>query len=136
MLVLDSGPLIAGLHARDLDHRAARAGFAQLAEGRSRLVAPLPIVFEVYKWLLRESNQRSAQRALVYMRRGLEVRYPTAADLEAVSGVVNRLSNWRGTLEDALVAIVATRERIPVWTLNYRDLAAFPNLRFWTPSEP
>jgi hypothetical protein len=43
---------------------------------------------------------------------------------------------WRGTLEDALVAVTGLRLRAPVWTLNYRDLAAFGSLEFWTPDLP
>jgi hypothetical protein len=43
------------------------------------------------------------------------------------------MSWWGGSLEDALVAMVALDRSTPAWTFNYRDLGAFPNLRFWSP---
>ncbi|MBA2451076.1 MAG: hypothetical protein H0V51_23945 [Chloroflexi bacterium] len=55
-VVLDAGPLIALLHSMDSDHEVAVAGFERLARERARLVTPLPIVFEVYKWLLYEAG--------------------------------------------------------------------------------
>jgi predicted nucleic acid-binding protein len=44
------------------------------------------------------------------------------------------IRDWAGTLEDAVVAVTALRLRVPVWTLNVRDLGARPELRFWNPS--
>ncbi len=41
---------------------------------------------------------------------------------------------WKGSREDVLVAAVAIRLRLPAWTLNYRDLGAFPRLELWAPS--
>ena len=40
----------------DSDHEVAVAGFERLAREGARLVTPLPIVFEVYKWLLYEAG--------------------------------------------------------------------------------
>ncbi|HLH25205.1 MAG TPA: hypothetical protein VK066_22005 [Chloroflexota bacterium] len=31
-------------------------------------------------------------------------------------------------------AVTGLSLSVPVWTLNYRDLAAYPNLHLWTPS--
>ena len=31
------------------------------------------------------------------------------------------------------VALLGLRLDVPVWTINFRDLAAFRNLHFWTP---
>jgi predicted nucleic acid-binding protein len=132
--VLDAGPLIALLYAGDREHSVARAGFGLLAASRARMITPLPIVFEVYKWVLYETNQDRARRALKLMRDSLEVRYPTTQDLEELSELVAGIARWRGTLEDALVALTGLHLRIPIWTFNYRDLAAFPRLTFWTPA--
>ena len=57
----------------------------------------------------------------------------TLEDLEGARLLLARLPGWEGTLEDASVALLALRLKAPVWTLNYRDLGAFPALRFWTP---
>jgi predicted nucleic acid-binding protein len=134
-IVLDAGPLIALLHGRDRDHASARRGFEELTRAGTRLIAPLPIVFEVYKWVLYEAGAPEARVALRRMRESLEAAYPTHADLDDVSDVLAAMPSWAGSLEDALVAVVGLRLGAPVWTLNFRDLAAFGSLRFWTPSE-
>lgn len=135
-IVLDAGPLIALVHERDHDHGLAVAGFQQLAAQRAHLLAPLPIVFEVYKWVLYNEGAAAARAALGVLQESLELTFPGRTDLEGIVQVVNALSDWGGTLEDALVAVTALRLRLPVWTLNYRDFAAFPRLRFWTPDGP
>ncbi|MGQ0570988.1 MAG: type II toxin-antitoxin system VapC family toxin, partial [Armatimonadota bacterium] len=131
---LDAGPMIALLHRKDRDHTRAVAGFQQLADGGAVLIAPLPIVFEVYKWLLYEAGPMAAQSGLRQMRASLEVLFPRQEEFEAAVALSGGLSNWAGTLEDAVVALAALSLRIPVWTLNYRDLGAFPRLRFWNPN--
>jgi predicted nucleic acid-binding protein len=133
-IVLDAGPLIALSHEGDRDHAAARSAFAALVDARSRLVAPLPIVFEVYKWLLYKTGAAAAQNALAEMRSALDIVCPTNRDVDDTSTLVATLgSAWRGSLEDALVAVVAIRLDAPAWTLNYRDLSAFPRLQLWNP---
>lgn len=133
-IVLDAGPLIALAYSADPDHAVSRAGFDTLIRGRARLVAPLPIVFEVYKWLLHQAGARVAQAALVDMRSVLELVFPDPSIFDDVLAMVTALgTRWNGSLEDALVAAVAIRLRLPAWTLNYRDLAAFPRLALWSP---
>lgn len=133
-VVLDAGPVIALTYEADRDHAAARAGFDTLLAGRSRLIIPLPVMFEVYKWLLYEAGAAAAQAALAHMRRALEIVFPTQRDFDDTAALIGALgAGWRGTLEDALVASVAIRLRLPAWTLNYRDLGAFPRLELWAP---
>ena len=55
-------------------------------------------------------------------------------ELEELRTLVSSLSDWNGSLEDATVALTAQRYSCPVWSLNYRDLAIFSTLEFWTPS--
>ena len=133
-LVLDAGPLIALLHGKDADHEAAVAGFRRLAGARSRLIAPLPIVFEVYKWLAYEVSTDAARVGLARMRQSLELPLLDRPVVHELAGLLEAMPRWTGSLEDALVAMVALRTDTPVWTVNYRDLAAFPNFRFWTPA--
>jgi predicted nucleic acid-binding protein len=131
-VVLDAGPLIALLHGADPDHAGAVAGFRRLAAFHTRLVTPLPVVFEVYKWLLFEGGAGPARVGLQRMRQSLDIAYPEEADLGAAAQLVAAMPAWRGTLEDAFVALTGLRLAAPVWTLNYRDLAAFQRLQFWT----
>ncbi|GEM88361.1 type II toxin-antitoxin system VapC family toxin [Meiothermus granaticius] len=130
-LVLDAGPLIALFHAGDPDHEAAVRGFQELAQQDSRLITPLPVLFEVYKWLLFEGGPAVARRALERMLEALEVVPIGYSDLEASQVLLVGRPDWRGTLEDASVVLLALRAKAPVWTLNYRDLGVFKELSFW-----
>ena len=107
----------------------------QLAQNRARLIVPLPVVFGVSKWLVYEAHPGAAQLALQRMWRSLEIAYPGAAELDEGATVLAALPAWKGTLEDALVAVTGLRLSTPVWTLNFRDLSAFRNLQFWTPAK-
>jgi predicted nucleic acid-binding protein len=133
-LVLDAGPLIAWLYRPDADHSRAVAGFGQLEAAHTDVMVPLPIIFEVYKWLLFEVGQRGAREGLARMRSGFEILYPDESALERATDVLASMPDWAGSLEDALVAVTGLWLDVPVWTLNDRDFGAFRNLHFWTPS--
>jgi predicted nucleic acid-binding protein len=133
-LVLDAGPLIALFYRPDSQHPAAQLGFHQLNRAGARPIVPLPIVFEVYKWLNYDASLPVAQLALARIRETLEVAYPGSIELRDVVGVLAAMPAWGGSLEDALVALTALKLDVPVWTFNYRDFAAFRNLHFWTPA--
>ncbi len=74
-----------------------------------------------------------ARLSLVRIREAVEILYPAADDLDRAVEIVARMPAWQGSLEDAIVAATALDLKVPVWTLNYRDMAAFPMLTFWTP---
>jgi predicted nucleic acid-binding protein len=133
-LVLDAGPLIALLYQPDAQHADAEHGYRQLVQARTELIAPLPVVFEVYKRLAYDAHPGIARLALEQMRDSLDIRYSRPDHLDEIVDVLDSMPAWPGSLEDALVAVVALQLDVPVWTFNYRDLAAFPNLRFWTPA--
>jgi predicted nucleic acid-binding protein len=132
-IVLDAGPLIALFHLQDPDHDDAVRGFRALADRQAKLVVPAPVIFEVYKWLLYHAEYAVAQLGLREMRESLVVAYIDAGEFEMACQIAGSLRGWTGTLEDAVVALEALRLRMPVWTLNYRDLSAFPRLTFWNP---
>lgn len=133
-LVLDTGPLVALFDATDGYHSRAEAGFLELQRLRTLLVAPVPIVFEVYKWLLQQRGVGVARAALGEMREGLAFEFLDDASLAGGERVLASMPGWRGTLEDALVASTALEMGIPVWTMNYRDFGTVSKLTFWTPS--
>ncbi len=132
-LVLDAGPLIALFHQRDPDHEEALKGFRLLVGARTRLFVPLPVLFEVFKWLRFEAGPKGAREGLAKMQEALLPVPFTLEDLEAAQHLLEGLPEWGGTLEDASVVLLALRLKAPVWTLNYRDFSAFTALQFWTP---
>jgi predicted nucleic acid-binding protein len=132
-IVIDAGPLIAYLDARDNRHTECSRGFDQLIEARTRLLCPMPIVFEVYRKLLQKTYPREAQEALVFMNRSLHLIEIDKEGFDYIQGFILELAEWKGTLEDASVVVTALKYDCHVWTLDYRDFSYFKNLRLWNP---
>ncbi|HYX16642.1 MAG TPA: type II toxin-antitoxin system VapC family toxin [Nostoc sp.] len=132
-VVIDAGPLIALLYAKDPQHRECRIGFEQLSQAKVRAYTPIPILFEVYKWLLYTTNPRTAQSSLNTMLESLHLIPVNQADLLEISALLQTIPNWQGSLEDATVIWAARVRKCPVWTINYRDFGNFPALEFWNP---
>lgn len=132
-LVLDAGPLIAFFYAKDTDHAVCKAGFEQLLATNTTLVAPIPVVFEVYKWLIQRTTPAVAQATLAIVQKSLKFVPLTQQDFDEIYLMVQALPQWQGSLEDATVILLAQRYKSPVWTLNYRDFGIFKFLEFWNP---
>jgi len=64
-LILDAGPLIALFYAKDSYHQKAVKGFTQLNQQKTQLITPIPIIFEVYKWLLNRGGSLLAQNTII-----------------------------------------------------------------------
>jgi predicted nucleic acid-binding protein len=132
-LVLDAGPIIALLSAADDRHSECVAGFAKLPTEFGEVLTPLPILFEVYKFVARNGSPEAAQKALAIIVSDTVV---VPLDLEAFQNIysmVCQIPNWQGSLEDASVVAIAMTYNAPVWTLDYRDLSWFKNIELWTP---
>lgn len=132
-VVLDGGPLIGAMYRDDRHHDESVRGLTMLEAAHIRLVVPLPVVFEVYKRLAYDVGTVFARRALTYIHESCTVIYVDPDDLENLREIVTSMPGWRGSLEDAAIALVGLRRSAPVWTYNYRDLRAFTELQFWTP---
>jgi predicted nucleic acid-binding protein len=132
-IVLDAGPLIGLFYAKDIDHSQCVAGFSQLIQAKTLLLTPIPIIYEVYKWLLHNTTSVKAQQALKAMEESLTLLSIEQAEFQSLCEMIQSLSKWHGTLEDLTVIMVAIRYKSPVWTLNYRDFALFNTLAFWNP---
>ena len=132
-LVLDSGPLIALLSVKDDYHSSCLAGFAKLPEEFGEVLTPLPVIYEVYKFVARSQSPALAQRALTVIV-GDTVIVPVTLEVsENIYSLVCQIPNWQGSLEDASVIASATQYQASVWTLDYRDLSWFKQIELWTP---
>lgn len=132
-LALDAGPLIALFYAKDTYHTDCRTGFEQLNQMNTRLLTPLPILFEVYKWLLQNTTPTAAQTSLNAMIETLDLVVLRLSDFLEIHTFIQSLPTWQGSLEDATVIWLTRQYQCPVWTLNYRDFGSFASLEFWTP---
>lgn len=132
-IVLDAGPLIGLFYAKDTYHNDCVRGFEQLAQQKTILLTPIPILFEVYKWLLQRTQPAIAHNTLKIMQESLYLLPLEKADFEEIQNMVTKLPQWQGSLEDATVVFTALRYHSPVWTYNFRDFSIFKALEFWTP---
>jgi predicted nucleic acid-binding protein len=132
-LVLDAGPLIALLSKNDRYHTEVTAGFARIPREFGEMLTPLPIVFEVYKFVSREQSIAVAKKALASISASTVI-VPVEPDtLETIFALVDRVDDWRGSLEDASLIVIAEKYNAEIWTLDYRDIGRFPHLSLWTP---
>jgi predicted nucleic acid-binding protein len=133
-LVVDAGPLIAFFEAKDPEHHQCVKGFKKLQQTKTRVLTPIPIIFEVYKWLLQKTTYKVAQTALDILLEEFVVIAISKTELLELQKFIHSLPGWLGSLEDATVIATAFRYQCPVWTINYRDFGSFKALNFWTPN--
>jgi predicted nucleic acid-binding protein len=134
-IVLDAGALIALFYENDRYHLEAELGFRQLFQQKTILWTPLPIVFEVYKWLLNHQRYETACSALALMLEVLQPVFLDQSDVLTLQKMIQALPGWSGSLEDASVILSAQRHHCPVWTMNYRDFGTIQGLQFWTSTQ-
>lgn len=133
-VLLDAGPIIGAFNEKDRYHLSSSRGLAQLVSARSRILVPIPVAFEVFKWFSYQVGPTAARRVLRSMRLSFEIIVLDIAMLGGLEAVVNAMPLWKGSLEDAALAVLGRELRAAVWTYNYRDLAAFKDLEFWSPN--
>ncbi|MGK7889833.1 MAG: type II toxin-antitoxin system VapC family toxin [Leptolyngbyaceae cyanobacterium] len=123
-------------YSKDTYHHDCVRGFEELAYTQTILLTPLPIVFEVYKWLLQRTSPTVAQNTLATMTDSLHVLPLTPEQFKTLQELIFRLPQWHGSLEDATVALTALQYKCPIWTYNFRDFSIFSAIEFWNPSGP
>lgn len=132
-LVLDAGPLIALVSLKDDYHHECKAGFSKLPALFGEVLTPLPVLFEVYKFVLREQSSRAAVTTLSVISENT-VTVPVNMEMfQEIYSMVRQIPDWQGSLEDASVVVVAELYNASVWTLDYRDLSWFKSLELWSP---
>ena len=106
-LVLDAGPLIALVSEKDHYHSEAKRGFSQIHCNFGEVLTPLPILFEVYKFVSRNESIRLARKLLSIIQNDTIVIPISTTDFTPISDLVLQITDWQGTLEDASVIVIA-----------------------------
>ncbi|AFZ53964.1 type II toxin-antitoxin system VapC family toxin [Cyanobacterium aponinum] len=132
-LVLDAGPLIALVSERDNYHSEAKLGFSQISLLFGEVLTPLPILFEVYKFVSRNESPKIAQKLLSVIQKETVIVTISESDFVSISDLVLNFSHWGGTLEDASVIVIAKKYQGKIWTIDYKDLGFFGDIEFWNP---
>ena len=132
-LVLDSGPLIGLLSKKDQYHQEAKRGFKQIPVTFGEVLTPLPILFEVYKFVSRYQSVNAARALLSIIQTETVIIPLSNPDFTTISDLVLTTPNWQGSLEDAAVIFTVQQYQAQIWTIDYQDFGFFNNLEFWNP---
>ncbi|NEO26332.1 MAG: hypothetical protein F6K03_05395, partial [Kamptonema sp. SIO4C4] len=93
----------------DRYHLQAVRGFQQLQKEGQPLILPLPIVFEVHRWLLQQQGPQLAQSVFAAIERRFQIYTISESDLAGIKQIILNVPQWLGTLADASVVYVAMK---------------------------
>jgi predicted nucleic acid-binding protein len=117
-LLADTGPLYAVSIASDQYHQRVQREMRRISEEERGIVIPYPIVMETYTLLLRRVTPQAAQVWLRQLAERASLIAPTLNDYDAAARLVRRYQDQTITLFDALLAVLAERLALPVWTFD------------------
>src|SRR5512141_2075098 len=117
-VLADVGPLYAAADAGDAHHQHALQQLQKLARDRREVVVPYPTLLEAYSLVLFRMGANAAFKWLAYMADASLVN-PTPEDYREAAARVRALPDQRVTLFDAVVAVMARRLKLEVWTYDH-----------------
>jgi predicted nucleic acid-binding protein len=117
-VLADTGPLYAAADPDDAHHKRARRDLSRLAGGHQEVVVAYPTVLEAYTLMLFRLGEGTALRWLEEMA-GAALVNPSAEDYRQAVARVQSLKDQPITLFDALVATLALRLGLEVWTYDH-----------------
>jgi predicted nucleic acid-binding protein len=117
-VLADTGPLYAAADPDDAHHRRARRELRRLADKNHEIVVAYPTLLEAYALVLFRLGETAARRWLEEMANAALVN-PGAEDYRHAVARVQSLKGQPITLFDALVASIALRLSLEVWTYDH-----------------
>jgi predicted nucleic acid-binding protein len=117
-VLADTGPLYAAADPDDSHHRRARRELRRLADDNQEIVVAYPTLLEAYTLVLFRLGESAAQRWLEDMTSAALVN-PSAEDYRHAVVRVQSLKDQPVTLFDALLATLALRLGLEVWTYDH-----------------
>jgi predicted nucleic acid-binding protein len=117
-VLADTGPLYAAADPDDAHHKRARRELSRLAVGHQEVVVAYPTLLEAYTLVLFRLGESAALNWLEEMT-GAALVNPSADDYRQAVANVQSLKDQPITLFDALVATLARRLGLEVWTYDH-----------------
>jgi predicted nucleic acid-binding protein len=114
----DTGPLYAAADPDDAHHKRSRRELRRLADERQEIMVAYPTLLEAYTLVLFRLGETAALRWLEDMA-GAALVTPSAEDYRHAVVRVQSLKDQPITLFDALVATLAVRLELEVWTYDH-----------------
>jgi len=117
-VLADTGPLYAAADLDDAHHKRSRRELRRLADEDYEIVVAYPTQLEAYTLVLFRLGETAASRWLEDMASAAFIN-PTAEDYRHAVLRVQSLKEQSITLFDALVATLAGRLELKVWTYDH-----------------
>jgi predicted nucleic acid-binding protein len=118
VVLADTGPLYAAADPDDAHHKRARRELRRLSDEKQEIVVAYPTLLEAYTLVLFRLGETAALRWLEEMA-GAALVNPSVEDYRNAVIRVRSLKNQPITLFDALVATLAHRMDVEVWTYDH-----------------
>jgi predicted nucleic acid-binding protein len=117
-VLADTGPLYAATDPDDAHHKRSRRELRRLADENYEIIVAYPTLLEAYTLVLFRLGETAAMRWLEEMA-GAALVNPSADDYRQAVVRVQSLKDQSITLFDALVASLAGRLGLEVWTYDH-----------------
>ncbi|MGA9968606.1 MAG: PIN domain-containing protein [Terriglobales bacterium] len=117
-VLADTGPLYAAADPDDAHHKRSRRELRRLADENYEIIVAYPTLLEAYTLVLFRLGETAATRWLEEMA-GAALVNPSADDYRQAVVRVQSLKDQSITLFDALVASLAGRLGLEVWTYHH-----------------
>lgn len=117
-VLVDTGVLYALSDRRDQHHQRASQEAERLERAGAELLLCYSTLLESYTLVLFRLGQQVAQRWLAEVTHGLGTLNANADDYQAAQQVVQRYPDQRITLFDAVLAVLAERLDLAIWTFD------------------
>jgi len=117
-VLADTGPLFAAADPDDSHHKRSRRELRRLADENYEIIVAYPTLLEAYTLVLFRLGETTAMRWLEEMA-GAALVNPSADDYRQAVVRVQSLKDQSITLFDALVASLAGRLGLEVWTYDH-----------------
>ncbi|HSZ03510.1 MAG TPA: PIN domain-containing protein [Terriglobales bacterium] len=117
-VLADTGPLYAAADPDDAHHKRSRRELRRLADENYEIIVAYPTLLEAYTLVLFRLGETAAMRWLEEMAGAAPVN-PSADDYRQAVVRVQSLKDQSITLFDALVASLAGRLGLEVWTYDH-----------------
>jgi predicted nucleic acid-binding protein len=117
-VLADTGPLYAAADPDDAHHKRAHRELSRLAAAHCEVVVAYPTLFEAYTLILFRLGESAALNWLEEMTSAAFVN-PIAEDYRQAIAKVQSMRDQPITLFDALVATLAHRLSLEVWTYDH-----------------
>lgn len=118
-VLADTGPLYASADPDDARHKRARQQLLKLAREKREVVVAYPTLLEAYTLVLFRLGIQQASRWLEEIVT-VALIHPTPEDYRHAIARIQALEDQPVTLFDAVVAAIATRLEIAVWTYDHQ----------------